>query len=97
MHWSQPFDRFDFHDQAIVHQQIDPECVVYDNAIIIQRQDDLSGNGYAATSELGSKQRFVRRFEQAWSQIAVHPVPAIDDLASKRFERLVARPLCVFV
>ncbi len=92
-----PLGRFQLEQQAIIDDQICPECVVYDNAIIPDWDDDLPGNTQPSFCKHLGEDYFVYAFQQTRTDIGMQPEATIDNDSGDSLQFVIARHLCVLV
>ena len=63
------FDGLQFHDDLVVHQQVDPIAAVDPKPSIVDRQRLLSLDLELAPDELADEARLVRRFQQTRTEL----------------------------
>jgi hypothetical protein len=97
MYWRQFLNRLELDHEPPLHEQIDLECVVYDNAIILQRQPDLTFDRNACLAERLRHQGLIGALKQAWAEIAVEMEATIDNASSQMLQIVLALYLRVFV
>lgn len=89
--------RFQLDQQAIIDDQICPKCVVYDNAIIFDWDDDLPGDVQSAPTKLRCHQRLIRAFKQARPEVLVQMEATIDNLPGQCLDIGLVLHLRVFM
>src|SRR3954466_7815598 len=65
MHGRQGFDRLQFHNNAIFHQQVRPEALLEAQLLVTNRDRHLSAHRYSPPGQFVRQHGFIHRLKQA--------------------------------
>ena len=97
MHRGKSLNRFQLDYQSAFNEEIDPECVVYDNAIVSQWYCHLTLDPETPLPKRFSQKRLVCGLKQTGAEVAMEMETAIDCLTGNAFQQIGIRHLRVFV
>jgi hypothetical protein len=78
----QPFDRFDFNDQALVNHQIDLECSIDPHTFKLDVDAALTRDRIAHGRQSGGQHKLIDAFQKTRAQFAMQSQRDIDHIST---------------
>ena len=79
MHRRELLDGLQFHDHALINEQIDPQALVVEHAVVLERDSTVPLNMQSAPDQGTCEHGFIHRLQQPRAKIAMDLQRRIDD------------------